>query len=209
MKQYTDSDRGNTGFDTSLEVDIMLEKFKIIQDMLYKHCYDDFHSDKPSARMKAITQTIDFVIGLGEEEKKRFMQVVTELGKAFALCATEPEAQELNAEIGFFKAVKAGIVKLIPIEGAKKTSSQIDAQLNQLNSKSVIFDEVIDIYTSLGIENIDISILSDEFLEEVRALPQKNLAVELLNRLLQGKVKNVQRTNLVKAQKFTDMLNKY
>lgn len=207
LKQYTDSDRENTGIDTALAVDLMLEKFEIIQEMLYKHDYDAFHSDKPSGRMKAITETMDFVIGLGEEEKKRFMQVVTELAKAFALCATEPEAQELNAEIGFFKAVKAGLIKLIPVEGQKKTSAQIDAQLNQLISKSVISDEVIDIYDSLGIENPDISILSDQFLDEVRALPQKNLAVELLNRLLQGKVKNVQRTNLVKAKKFTDMLN--
>ncbi|BAQ10769.1 type I site-specific deoxyribonuclease [Bacillus sp. OxB-1] len=207
LKQYTDSDRENTGIDTALAVDLMLEKFEIIQEMLYKHDYDGFHSDKPSERMKAITETMDFVIGLGEEEKKRFMQVVTELAKTFALCATEPEAQELNAEIGFFKAVKAGLVKLIPVEGQKKTAAQVDAQLNQLISKSVISDEVIDIYDSLGIENPDISILSDQFLEEVRALPQKNLAVELLNRLLQGKVKNVQRTNLVKARKFTDMLN--
>ena len=207
LKQYTDSDRGNTGIDTSLAVDLMLEKFEIIQEMLYKHNYDHFHSEKSTKRMKAITETMDFVIGLGEEEKNRFLKVVTELGKAFALCATEEEAQELNAEIGFFKAVKAGIVKLIPTEGTKKTSSQIDAQLNQLISQSVISDEVIDIYSSLGLENPDISILSDEFLDEVKALPQKNLAVELLNRLLQGKVKNIQRTNLVKAQKFTDMLN--
>lgn len=207
LKQYTDSDRSNTGIDTSLAVDMMLEKFEIIQDMLYKHDYDQFHSEKATERMQAITETMDFVIGLGEEEKKRFLQVVTELAKVFALCATEPEAQELNAEIGFFKAVKAGIVKLIPTDGAKKTSSQIDAQLNQLISKSVISDEVVDIYSSLGLDSPDISILSDEFLDEVKALPQKNLAVELLNRLLQGKVKNVQRTNLVKAQKFTDMLN--
>lgn len=207
LKQYTDSDRGNTGIDTSLAVDVLLEKFEIIQDMLYTHDYGKFHSDRPTERMKAITETMDFVIGLGEAEKKRFLNVVTELAKAFALCATTPEAEELNAEIGFFKAVKAGIVKLIPTEGRKKTSYQIDAQLNQLISKSVISDEVIDIYTSLGIENPDISILSDEFLAEVQALPQKNLAVELLNRLLQGKVKNVQRTNLVKAKKFTDMLN--
>jgi len=207
LKQYTDSDRGNTGIDTSVAVDVLLEKFEIIQDMLFKHNYDDFNSEKASNRMRAITQTMDFVIGLGEAEKKRFMQVVNELGKAFALCATEPEAKELNAEIGFLKAVKAGLVKLIPGEGERKTPEQIDAQLNQLISKSVISDEVIDIYTSLGIQNPDISILSDEFLDEVRALPQKNLAVELLNRLLQGKVKNVQRTNLVKAQKFTEMLN--
>ncbi|QKX50891.1 type I restriction endonuclease subunit R [Planococcus glaciei] len=207
LKQYTDSDRGNTGIDTAVAVDVLLEKFEIIQDMLYKHSYDNFNSEKASERMRAITETMDFVIGLGEEEKKRFMKVVTELGKAFALCATEPEAQELNAEIGFLKAVKAGLVKLIPSEGKRLTPEQVDAQLNQLISKSVISDEVIDIYTSLGIQNPDISILSDEFLDEVRALPQKNLAVELLNRLLQGKVKNVQRTNLVKAQKFTEMLN--
>lgn len=207
LKQYTDSDRDTTGIDTSLAVDVLLEKFEIIQEMLYKHNYDKFHSDKATERMKAITETMDFVIGLGEDEKKRFLKVVTELAKAFALCATEPEAEELNAEIGFFKAVKAGLVKLIPTEGGKKTSSQVDAQLNQLISKSVISDEIIDIYKSLGLDNPDISILSDEFLEDVRALPQKNLAVELLNRLLQGKVKSVQRTNLVKAKKFTDMLN--
>ena len=139
--------------------------------------------------------------------KKRFLNVVTELAKAFALCATTPEAEELNAEIGFLKAVRSGIVKLIPTEGGKKTSYQVDAQLDQLISKSVISDEVIDIYESLGIDNPDISILSDEFLDEVKALPQKNLAVELLNRLLKGKVKNVQRTNLIKARKFTGMLN--
>ncbi|WP_149426720.1 type I restriction endonuclease subunit R [Exiguobacterium acetylicum] len=207
LKQYTDSDRGNTGIDTAVAVDVLLEKFEIIQDMLYKHSYGNFNSEKASERMRAITETMDFVIGLGEEYKKRFMKVVTELGKAFALCATEPEAQELNAEIGFLKAVKAGLVKLIPSEGKRLTPEQVDAQLNQLISKSVISDEVVDIYTSLGIQNPDISILSDEFLDEVRALPQKNLAVELLNRLLQGKVKNVQRTNLVKAQKFTEMLN--
>ncbi|WP_438313227.1 type I restriction endonuclease subunit R [Sporosarcina sp. FA9] len=207
LKQYTDSDRDTAGIDTSLAVDVLLEKFEIIQEMLYKHDYDKFHSDKATERMKAITETMDFVIGLGEDEKKRFLKVVTELAKAFALCATEPEAEELNAEIGFFKAVKAGLVKLIPTDGGKKTSSQVDAQLNQLISKSVISDEVIDIYSSLGLDNPDISILSDEFLEEVKALPQKNLAVELLNRLLQGKVKSVQRTNLVKAKKFTDMLN--
>lgn len=213
LKQYTDSDRDTTGIDTSLAVDLLLEKFEVIQEMLYKHNYDKFHSEKATDRMKAITETMDFVIGLGEEEKKRFLKVVTELSKAFALCATEPEAEELNAEIGFFKAVKAGLVKLIPTDSGKKTSSQVDAQLNQLISKSVISEEVIDIYSSLGLDNPDISILSDEFLAEVQALPQKNLAVELLNRLLQGKVKSVQRTNLVKAKKFTDMLhaaiNKY
>jgi len=158
--------------------------------------------------MKAVAETMDFVIVLGEEEKKAFIQTVTELGKAFSLCATEPEAQELNAEIGFLKAVKAGLMKLIAPESRKKTSAQVDAQLNQLVSQSVISEDVVDIYESLGLENPDISILSDQFLEDVQGLPQKNVAVELLDRLLKGKVKAVQKTNLVQARKFSDMLEK-
>src|SRR5699024_7852591 len=97
---------------------------------------------------------------------------------------------------------------LIPYNSPKRTKSQIDDQLNQLISKSIISEEVVDVYESLGLENPDISILSDQFLEDVRALPQKNLAVELLNRLLQGKVKAVQKQNVVKARKFSDMLEK-
>jgi type I restriction enzyme, R subunit len=213
LKQYTESDRDNAGVDTSVALDLMLEKYELIQSMLYKHDYSHFDSERPTERMKAIIETVDFVIGLGEEQKKSFLRLVTELSKAFALCSTEDEAQELNAEIGFFKAVKSGIIKLLPDEAKKKTSSQLDAQINQLISKSVISDEVVDIYSSLGLENPDISILSEQFLADVRALPQKNLAVELLNRLLQGKVKSVQRTNLVQAKKFSDLLsnaiNKY
>lgn len=213
LKQYTESDRDNAGVDTSVALDLMLEKYELIQSMLYKHDYSHFDSERPTERMKAIIETVDFVIGLGEEQKKSFLRLVTELAKAFALCSTEDEAQELNAEVGFFKAVKSGIIKLLPDEAKKKTSSQLDAQINQLISKSVISDEVVDIYSSLGLENPDISILSDQFLADVRALPQKNLAVELLNRLLQGKVKSVQRTNLVQAKKFSDLLsnaiNKY
>ncbi|WP_261134787.1 type I restriction endonuclease subunit R [Bacillus sp. Marseille-Q3570] len=213
LKQYTESDRDQAGVDTSVALDLVYEKYELIQSMLYRHDYSHFNSDRPTERMKAIIETVDFVIGLGEEEKKNFLRLVTEISKAFALCSTEPEAQELNAEIGFFKAVKSGIVKLLPEEKKKKTGSQLDSQINQLISKSVISDEVVDIYSSLGLENPDISILSDQFLADVKALPQKNLAVELLNRLLQGKVKNVQRTNLVQARKFSDLLsnaiNKY
>lgn len=206
LKQYTESDRSNTGIDTSQAVAIMLEKYEVIQDMLYKHDYEMFLSDKQTERMRAITETMDFIIGLGEDDKRHFLKTVTELSKAFALCATEQEAQELNAEIGFFKAVKSGIIKIIPSGSGKQTTAQVDARLNQLISQSIISEEVVDVYESLGLDNPDISILSDQFLDDVRALPQKNVAVELLNRLLQGKIKAVQRENLVKARKFSDML---
>src|SRR5699024_4071083 len=95
LKQYTESDRSNTGIDTSQAVDIMLEKFEVIQEILYQHDYEKFLSKKSTERMQAITETMDFIIGLGEEDKKHFLKTVTELSKAFSLCATEPEAQEL------------------------------------------------------------------------------------------------------------------
>lgn len=213
LKQYTDSDRKTAGVDTALAVDVMLEKHQLVLEMLHGHDYSGYKSEKSSFRIKAIVNTMDYVIGLGEDEKKRFLNTVTELAKAYALCATTSEAEELNDEIGFFKAVKASIVKTIVDGSKKKTASQMDAQINQLISKSVISENVVDIYKELGLENPDISILSDQFLEDVRALPQKNLAVELLNRLLNGKVKNVQRSNLIQARKFSEMLqnslNKY
>ncbi|WP_144572251.1 type I restriction endonuclease subunit R [Bacillus paramycoides] len=213
LKQYTDSDRKTAGVDTALAVDVMLEKHQLVLEMLHGHDYSGYKSEKSSFRIKAIVNTMDYVIGLGEDEKKRFLNTVTELAKAYALCATAPEAEELNDEIGFFKAVKASIVKTIGDGSKKKTGSQMDAQINQLISKSVISEDVVDIYKELGLENPDISILSDQFLEDVRTLPQKNLAVELLNRLLDGKVKNVQRSNLIQARKFSEMLqnslNKY
>lgn len=213
LKQYTDSDRKTAGVDIALAVDVMLEKHQLVLEMLHGHDYSGYKSEKSSFRIKAIVNTMDYVIGLGEDEKKRFLNTVTELAKAYALCATTPEAEELNDEIGFFKAVKASIVKTIGDGSKKKTASQMDAQINQLISKSVISEDVVDIYKELGLENPDISILSDQFLEGVQAMPQKNLAVELLNRLLNGKVKNVQRSNLIQARKFSEMLqnslNKY
>ncbi|WP_010170127.1 type I restriction endonuclease subunit R [Bacillus coahuilensis] len=213
LHQYTESDKNTAGVDTSVAVDILLEKYEVLVEMLYGHDYSGYLSDKATERMNAIISTMDFVLGMGEEEKKRFLTTVTELSKAFALCATTPEAQELNAEIGFFKAVKASLVKSIGDGSKKKTNAQMEARINQLISKSVISEEVVDIYESLGLENPDISILSDRFLEDVKAMPHKNLAVELLNRLLNGKVKSVQRTNLIQARKFSEMLegalNKY
>ncbi|KKI90683.1 DEAD/DEAH box helicase [Bacillus sp. SA1-12] len=206
LSQYTDSDKENAGVDTSVAVDIMMEKYELIQELLYEHNYSKFQSDKPTERMQAIIETVDFVIGLGEDHKKQFLRLVTELAKAFALCSTEEAAQEINEEIGFFKAVKSGIIKLLPEDKKKKTQAQLDAQINQLISKSIISEEVVDIYQSLGLDKPDISILSDGFLAEVKALPHKNLAVELLNRLLNGKVKHIQRRNLVQAKKFSDLL---
>jgi type I restriction enzyme R subunit len=207
LTQYTESDRKTAGIDTEIAVDIMLEKYDVIRDMLHGHDYSKFMSGKPTERMQAIVETVDVILGLGEQPKKDFIRLVTEMSKAHALCATEYEAERLNVEIGFFKAVRSGIIKLIPTESqGKKTGAQLDAQINQLISKSIISDEVVDILEAVGLKKPNISILSDQFLEEVKGLKQKNLAVELLNRLLTGKVKAISRRNLVQSKRFSEML---
>lgn len=104
------------------------------------------------------------------------------MAHSYALCATTEAAEQLNVEISFYKAVKSGIVKLITPENKRKTTSELDAQLNQLISKSVISEEVVDILEAVGLQKPNIAILSNEFLEHVRGLKQKNLAVELLRR---------------------------
>lgn len=212
LKEYTADDRDQTGIDTEVAIELMLTKYDILQDLLYEHDYAGYESEDRSERYAAFNNTVNYVLALEESDKKLFINTVTELAKAYALCATEAEAQELNSEIAFFKSVKSGVLKLIapPGPGGKrtKTSAEIEAELNQLVSKSVVTDEVVDIYKTLGLENPDISILSDKFLEDVQALPQKNVAVALLDRLLKGKVKSLMRTNATQSKKFSEMLDK-
>ena len=206
LQQYTENDRKTAGIDTDQAVDYMMERLQLIREMLHGHDYSKFASGKASERMKAIVETVDYILGLGDESKRNFLDYTTEMAKAYALCATTVAAEQANIEISFFKAVKSGIVKIITIENKKKTTGELDAQLNQLISKSIISDEVVDILEAVGLQKPNIAILSDEFLEHVRGLKQKNLAVELLRRLLQGKVKAVKRTNIIQSKKFSELL---
>ena len=211
LKEYTESDQGQTGIDTKQALDVMLLKYSVIEDIMNGFDYSNFNSNKKAERYSVISNTLNYVLGLKKDDRKLFIDTVTELGKAFALCATEEKAQEMNDEIAFLKAVKAAVVKLIqpPREGdtAQKTPTEVEAEINQLISKSVVTEEVVDVYKTLGLENPDISILSDEFLKDVAALEQKNIAVELLNRLLKGKVKAMMRTNATSSKKFSEMLD--
>lgn len=208
LTQYTESDRKTAGVDTDIAVDLMLEKYELIRELLHGFDYSSFLEGKPIEKMQTIVAGVDFVIGLGEEKKKDFLNLVTEISKVYALCTTTMQAEALNVEIGFFKAVKSGIIKMIPDDKKKKTGAQLDAQINQLISKSIISEEVVDILGAVGLNKPNIAILSDEFLEEVKGMKHKNLAVELLKRLLKGKVKAIARRNLMQSKKFSEMLEK-
>ncbi|HKL41279.1 MAG TPA: type I restriction enzyme endonuclease domain-containing protein, partial [Clostridia bacterium] len=206
LSEYTESDRKNTGIDTDVAVALMKEKYEVIRDILHGHDYSKYNSEKSSKRMQTVTETINFILGKGEEIKKDFLDYTTQLARAYSLCVTTDEAKELNEEIAFFKSVKSGIIKMIPEGSKRKTTDQLDAQINQLISKSIISEEVVDIFESVGLKKPNIAILSDEFLDEVQNMKHKNLAVELLKRLLKGKVKSISRKNLIKSRKFSEML---
>lgn len=206
LSQYTPSDRKTAGIDPQIAIDLMMEKYEQIKGILHGFDYSDYIEGLASQRMDCIVRGVDFILGKDEDDKKEFLNFVAEIGKAYALCSTSEKAQEINIEISFFKAVKAGIIKLLPKDKPRKTKDQIEYEIGQLVSKSVISEEVVDILASVGLNKPDISILSDEFLEEVKGLPQKNLALELLRRLLDGKIKAIAKKNVVQAKKFSEML---
>lgn len=206
LSQYTESDKKTTGIDTELASQVLLEKYDLIKELLHGYDYSKFFVGKQSEKMQAIVETMDYIIELREDRKNDYIRLVTEMARAYSLCATTDIAERLNIEIGFHKAVKASLVKMISDDNKKKTISQLDSELNQLISKSISSNEVIDILSSVGLSKPNIAILSDEFLEEVKGMKQKNLAVELLNRLLKGTIRTFSRRNLVQSKKFSELL---
>ena len=208
LKQYTDSDKGTTGINTDVAINVMLEKLEILQDMFHKFDYSAYMGTSQVQRIRAITGGMDFVLGLDEEDQKEFKKIAVELSKAHSLCAATETGKSKALEVSYFKAVKASLVKLGEKDGPKLSKREIDARINQMLERSIISEEVIDVFDAMGIKRPEVSILSDEFLEEVREMKHKNLAVEMLKKLLEGNIKAVERTNLVKSEMFSEKLKK-
>ena len=207
LKEYTDSDKQNTGIDTSQAVAVMLEKLEILRDMVHGLDYSDYMGSSQSARIRVVTAGMNFVFGLSEREQKDFKQFAIELSKAHALCAASEEAKKVALEVSYFKAVKASMAKLSTHSGKKKTKKEMDQRINVMLQKSIISEEVIDVFDALGLSN-EVSILSEEFLQEVQEMKHKNLAVEMLKKLLEGNIKVMEKSNLVKSEKFSEKLKK-
>ena len=208
LKQYTDSDKGTTGINTDVAINVMLEKLEILQDMFHKFDYSAYMGEVQYQRIRAITGGMDFVLGLDEQDQKEFKKIAVELSKAHSLCAATEIGKSKALEVSYFKAVKASLVKLGEKDGPKLSKREIDARINQMLERSIISEEVIDVFDAMGIKRPEVSILSDEFLEEVREMKHKNLAVEMLKKLLEGNIKAVERTNLVKSEMFSEKLKK-
>lgn len=208
LKQYTDSDRSNTGIDTSQAIAVMIEKLEILREIMYGFDYSKYMSDSPKERINAVVGGMNFILGLEQDEQKEFKQTCVELAKAHSLCAATDEGKKLNVEVSYFKAVKASLMKLTAKGSVKKSKKEIESRVNQMLEKSIISEEVVDVFDALNLKQPEVSILSEEFLAEVKGITHKNLAVEMLKKLLEGNLKLMEKKNLVKAEKFSEKLQK-
>ncbi|WP_300381754.1 type I restriction endonuclease subunit R, partial [Clostridium sp.] len=208
LKQYTDSDKGNTGIDTCAAISVMMEKLELLREILYRYDYSEFMDGSPRGRMNAIAGGMNFILGLNETGQKEFKLLCIELAKAHSLCAATDEAREVALEVSYFKAVKASLTKLSQRGVQKKTKKEIEDRVNQLLERSIMSEEVIDVFDALNLKQPDVSILSEEFLAEVKILKHKNLSLEMLKKLLEGSIKLMEKKNLIKAERLSEKLQK-
>jgi len=185
LAQYTQADQDDTGIPIDQAVEVLLEKYEIVQGILHGFDYSLFFTGTAAQRVSVIPEAMDFILQL-DDGRQRFVQAVTELSKACALVATHDEAVKLREEIAFFQCLRAQFAKLSGTgDGGGSSTEDLDAAVRQIISKSIASDEVIDIFAAAGMDRPDISILSDEFLAEVRDMPHRNLALEVLRKLPQ------------------------
>jgi len=196
--------KGKAALDQAEAVALMKEKFEVVQGILHGFEYKPLLSADTTARLQGIAQALDFILQQ-ENGKKRYLQSVAALSKAFALAVPHEEALAIRDEVGLFQEIRAALIKATVSE-AERTPEEIEAAVQQLVSQAVSGYEVLDIFAAAGLEKPDISILSDEFLAEVRALPQKNLAVETLKKLMQDEIRVRLRKNVVQSRAFSEML---
>jgi type I restriction enzyme R subunit len=207
LATYTESGgQGNPTFDKAQAIAVLLEKHGIVRDMFHGFSWTKWTTGKPTERLALIPAGQEHILQQ-EGGKKRFVQVVMELSKAFALCAASEEATEIRDDVSYFQAIQAALNKQSP--NSRKSPEQIEAAVRQLVSKAITTEgQVIDVFTAAGLPKPDISILSDQFLAEVRGLKHKNVAAELLEKLLKGELKIRSKRNLVQSQLFSEKLRK-
>ncbi|MBK6919383.1 MAG: type I restriction endonuclease subunit R [Deltaproteobacteria bacterium] len=206
LHTYTESGgQGDTAIDQGEAVAVMLERYELCCGIFDGFDWKPALTGSAAQRLSTMSAAKEHVL-CQEDGKQRLLQGVTELSKAFALAVPHDEALRIRDDVGFFQAVRADIAKFSTSE--RKLSGDLDHAIRQIVSKAVASDQVIDIFAAAGLKNPDIGILSDEFLAEVQSMKHRNLAVELLQKLLNDEVKLRSRHNIVQARSFSEMLDK-
>ncbi|MBI1209739.1 MAG: HsdR family type I site-specific deoxyribonuclease [Azospirillum sp.] len=224
LGQYSQPDQENTGIDEAEAVEVLLEKYEIVRSMFRPDSpggFDYRPAFAPDAtaqqRLGIMAGAIDWVLTMQQEDAakeiseegkkrahRRYADAVLALSKAFALAAASEAAAEIREEVGFFQAIRAALVKSTPSGG--RSPAERELAIQQIISRAVVSTEIIDIMQAAGIESPDISILSDDFLAEVRETEKKNLALEALRKLINGEVRSQSKRNVTQSKAFTERL---
>jgi type I restriction enzyme R subunit len=194
---------GKTALDQTEAVALMLEKYEVCLGLFHGFDWSHWVSGTAQARLSLLPAAQEHILAQ-DEGKERMLRAVTELSQSFALAVPHAEALRIRDDVGFFQAVRAVLAKTIA--GEHRSDEDLDHAIRQIISRAVASDEVVDLFAAAGLKRPDISILSDEFLAEVRGMPQRNLAVELLQKLLRGEIKNRSKHNVVQARSFAELL---
>lgn len=217
LAEYSEGDRNKAGIDEAEAVAVMLEHYEVVCDIFHGFDYSLGITGTPHQRLVTIAGAMEWVLEYQRKEAERaktdkdrkaawrlYADAVVALSKAFALASASDDAKTIRDEVGFFQAVRAALAK--SDGGGKKGKADIDLAVRQIISRAVVSTEIVDILEAIGLDSPDISILSDEFLEDVRQMEKKNLALEALKKLINGQIRSRLKSNVVETRAFTDRL---
>ena len=205
LATYTESGgTGETAIDQAEAVALMLEKHEICRGLFHGFSWAKWVAGTPQEKLALLPAAQEHILAQ-EDGKARLLRAVTELSQAFALAVPHERALAIRDDVGFFQAVRAVLAKGATVD--RRPDEELDHAIRQIISGAIVSDEVIDLFAAAGLKKPDISILSDAFLAEVRGMPQKNLAVELLRKLLSGEIKARSKRNVVQARSFAELLD--
>ena len=217
LQQYSPGDRNNVGIDESKAIAVMLERYEIVRDMYHGFDYLTALKGTPQERMNMMASAIEWILDLqhkesikhktDEDKKKahrRYQDNVLALSKAYSMAAASDDARKIREEVGFFQAICAALIKSSTGSGAQQQDKEFAVQ--QLVSRAVVSTEIIDILAASGMKTPDISILSDEFLAEIKGMEKKNLALEALKKLLTDDIRSRSRSNVTQTKAFSERL---
>jgi len=202
---YSDSGgKGDPALAQEQAVALMLEKLEVVSQMYHGFAYEEYFEADTREKLSLILEAEEHILGL-EDGKKRYIDEVTALSLAFAIAVPHDEAMDVKDEISFFQAVKARLVKF-DSTGSGRSDAEMETTIRQVIDKALVTEQVIDIFDASGIKKPDISILSEEFLMEVQGMKHKNIAMEVLKKLLNDEIKTRSKKNLVQSKSLMEML---
>jgi type I restriction enzyme R subunit len=203
---YTESGgKGEAAIDQEKAVAVLIEKWEVCKGLLHGFDWSRWITGTSTERLTLISAALEHVLAQ-ENGKPRLLKAVIELSSAFALSVPHERAMTIRDEVSFFQALRAALVKRVEGEDDEQADEKLDHTVRQILSRAVVSGDVVDIFAAAGLKKPDISILSDDFLAQMKGMPQRNLAVELLQRLLKGQLRGRMRNNVVQARSFLQLL---